>query len=99
MDVITTAPYPTGDYNADGTNYGRPNAPAASIPRSGFSKQQFLTGIFSVSDLPTPALGVDGSVGRNAFTGPGFARVDLSLERVFRIRERFSTVLRIDLGT
>jgi hypothetical protein len=96
MDVMTTAPYPTGDYNADGTNYDRPNAPAASIPRSGFSQQQFLTGIFSVSDFPKPAPGTDGSLGRNAFTGPGFARVDLSLERVFRIRERFSIVPRIE---
>jgi hypothetical protein len=41
-------------------------------------------------------LGTDGALGRNTFTGPGFARVDLSLERNFRITERFRTILRIE---
>jgi hypothetical protein len=96
MDVNTTAAYPTGDYNADGTNLDRPNAPADSIARSGYSQQQFLKGIFTVADFPKPAFGTDGTLGRNAFTGPGFARVDLSLERNFRISERILTILRIE---
>jgi hypothetical protein len=96
MNVITTASYPNGDYNADGTNADRPNAPSDSIARSGFSKLQFLTGIFKASDFPKPTLGTDGTLGRNVFTGPGFARVDLSLERNFRITERLRTILRIE---
>ena len=36
LNVITSAAYPNGDYNADGTNADRPNAPSDSIARSGF---------------------------------------------------------------
>jgi hypothetical protein len=96
LSVFTSAAYPNGDYNADGTNADRPNAPSDAIARSGFSKQQFLTGMFKASDFPKPAPGTDGTLGRNAFTGPGFARVDLSLERNFRITERLRTILRLE---
>src|SRR5437899_1968671 len=81
MTVSTSGAYPNGDYNADGTNADRPDAPAASIARSGFSKQQFLSGIFTAADFPKPVLGTDGTLGRNTFRGPGFARVDLSMEK------------------
>ena len=96
MTVLTSGAYPNGDYNADGTNADRPNAPADSIARSGFSKSQFLTGIFSVADFPKPVLGTDGTLGRNTFTGPGFARVDFSLEKNMKFTERFNAALRIE---
>src|SRR6185436_10129094 len=96
MTVSTSASYPNGDYNADGTNADRPNAPADSISRTGFSKQQFLNGVFSVADFPKPVLGTDGTLGRNTFRGPGFARVDLSLEKNVKFTERVGGALRLE---
>jgi len=40
LTVSTSAAYPNGDYNADGTNADRPNSPSDSISRSGFTRQQ-----------------------------------------------------------
>ena len=57
LNVQTTAAYPTGDYNGDGIRADRPNAPAESLKRSGFSKQEFLTGIFKVADFPAAGFG------------------------------------------
>jgi hypothetical protein len=96
MTVSTSASYPNGDYNADGTNADRPNAPAGSISRSGFSKSQFLSGIFTAADFPKPAPGTDGTLGRNTFRGPGFARVDLSLEKNLKFTERLRGSLRLE---
>jgi len=97
LDVFTTADYQHGgDYNADGTNFDRPNAPGSSISRSGFSKQDFLRGIFYVSDFPVPAPASIGTLGRNAFRGPGFARVDLSLAKDIHITERVGSSLRVE---
>src|SRR5262249_50287053 len=97
MTVYTDAAYPHGDFNADGTRYDRPNAPADAVSRSGFSKQDFLSGVFRVSDFPRPARGQVGDLGRNTFRGPGFARVDASLQKNFRaITERVTTNLRLE---
>lgn len=90
IDVFSSAVYPNGDWNGDGTAHDRPNAPTTKIQASGFKEQQFLTGIFTTSQFPTPALGTNGTLGRNAFEGPGFERVDLALSKIFPIRERFS---------
>jgi len=83
-----------GDFNADNTNSDRPNAPAESIKRKGFTKQEFLSGIFNVADFPLPAPGTLGNLGRNTFQGPGFARVDVAMLKSFNITERISAVLR-----
>lgn len=96
MSVYTTAPYPRGDYNADGTNYDRPNAPATTVQQKDFTQQQFLTGIFSVTNFPVPASGQVGNLGRNTYRAPGFARVDFSLAKSFRIAERLRANLRLD---
>lgn len=96
LSVVSTAPWPRGDFNADGTNFDRPHAPAASIPRKGYSRQQLLTGIFAASDFPLPAGGVQGNLGRSTFRGPNFTRVDMSVGKTFRITERLSTVLRLE---
>jgi hypothetical protein len=68
-----------GDFNADGNNNDRPNAPASSVQTSGFTRDQYLSGMFKVADFPTPALGRDGNLGRNTYRAPGFSRTDLSL--------------------
>jgi hypothetical protein len=96
MDITTSAAYPRGDFNADGTNADRPNAPAESVPRSGFTKQQFIDGVFTAAAFPLPAAGTLGNLGRNAFQAPGFARVDLSLMKALPITERVNGELRLE---
>lgn len=96
LDVITSAAYPRGDFNADGTSFDRPNAPPASVQRSGFTNQQFLNGVFTASLFPLPASGLDGTLPRNAFRGPGFARVDLALAKNIRFTERLNARLRLE---
>ena len=38
----------------------------------------------------------DGTLGRNTFRGPGFARVDISLEKGVKITERVGAALRLE---
>jgi hypothetical protein len=96
MDVTTSASCPRGDFNADGINSDRPNAPADSVTRSGFTQEQFINGVFTAADFPSPAAGTFGSLGRNAFRAPGFARVDLSLMKNFAVTERLRLQLRLE---
>ncbi len=93
---VTNTSFPSGDYNADGTAADRPNAPSSSIPRSGFSRQQFLSGIFPISAFPIPTKGTNGTLGRNTFRGPGFVEIDLSIAKTFRMTERIRLQLRGD---
>jgi hypothetical protein len=51
------------------------------------SKETLLKGVFTRADFPAPALGQNGTLGRNTFTNPGLANVDLALMRIFRIGE------------
>ena len=83
-----------GDYNADGSGGDRPNAPTTSVETVGFSRQQFLTGVLPVADFPAPGLGMDGNLGRNVFRGPGFAQVDVGLDKNFKVGERVNVTLR-----
>ena len=71
------------DYNADGTNFDRPNAPSFSS-RSG-SNDDFLAGIFAASDFPVPGLGQPGNLGRNTFRGPRYFNVDVALVKSFHV--------------
>jgi hypothetical protein len=71
------------DYNADGTNYDRPNVPAFGDSKSG-SNDEFVNGIFSASDFPVPGLGQQGTLGRNTFTGPRYFNVDMALVKSFK---------------
>ena len=96
INVFMTAPWPRGDFNADGFNNDRPNAPGANVPQSGWERSDYQNGIFNISDFPVPAPGTDGNLGRNRFRGPGFAQVDLSLAKKFIITERFSVQFRAD---
>ena len=110
------------DFNMDGLDYDRPNAPANS-QRSGFSEQQFLNGVFGSnarSDtngiLTSPAISVfcpnglvpyflgttcvplatDGNLSRNAYRGPGFEDVDLSLFKNTKVNERLNVQFRAE---
>jgi hypothetical protein len=73
------------DYNADGYAYDFPDAPSARLPRSGWSRSQFLQGVFSPREFPAPSLGRQGTLGRNVFRGPGYASADLALLKQIRL--------------
>jgi hypothetical protein len=96
VNITNSAAYPRGDYNADGTTGDRPNNPAESLKRYGFSTQDYLLGIFKASDFPIPTPGTNGNLGRNVFRGPGFIQTDGALTKAFAINERVSARLRID---
>jgi hypothetical protein len=71
----------------------------ANIQTSGFSQDQLVKGVFSVTDfcpgglvpfyLGTPCVpaGTNGNLARNAFRGPSFASVDLALFKNFELGE------------
>lgn len=82
--VYTSASWPSGDWNADGYGYDVPNVP--SFGRTIHANRgAFLKGVFQASDFPVPALGVEGNLGRNTYDGPGFANVNLAVDRTFPI--------------
>ena len=82
--VITTAPYPRGDFNADGFNYDVPNTPSFGNSRSA-SRGDFIAGLFPASAFPLPAAGQQGNLGRNTFDGPGLANVNLNLVKTAHV--------------
>src|SRR5207302_2553701 len=98
LDIFSSAVYPgagvvptvtnSGEWNANGTAYARPNAPTTPVQQSGFNEQQYLTGIVKTSAFSVPVLGTDGNLGRNAFQAPGFERVDAALTKIFTLTER-----------
>ncbi|MDQ1471763.1 MAG: hypothetical protein QOJ99_3243 [Bryobacterales bacterium] len=96
LSVTNTAPYPKGDFNADGTGGDRPNNPAATVRLDRYQISDYLTGIFRASDFPTPTLGANGNLGRNTFRGPGYIQTDASLSKKFAITERIGLGLRLD---
>ena len=63
---------------------------------SGWSQEEFLAGIFKVSDFPVPAPGTNGNLVRNAYRGPGYADVSLSLSKKFALTPRVNTEIRVD---
>jgi hypothetical protein len=68
------------DYNADGFDYDVPDAPSFGNTKHG-NRSAFINGLFSASDFPAPPLGQEGNLGRNTFTGPGYADSDMSLAK------------------
>ncbi len=85
-----------GDYNADGYGYDLPGVPSFGAHLSGQSKQKFLTGIFNASQFPAPALGMQGTLGRNTYDSPGFKNFNLTLEKYFSLPFFFSEKMKIE---
>ena len=85
----------SGDFNADGYAYDLPNAPAAGVVHTS-NRSDFLKGIAPASAFPTPALGQQGDVGRNTFSGPGLANINTEFAKVVKW-ERFSLEFRADV--
>ena len=96
ITITNNAAWPNGDFNADGRAGDRPNAPSSSVRSHGFKRSDYLTGIFKVSDFPTPTPGTNGNLGRNTYRGPGFAQVDASVAKRFAVTERLTTQVRLD---
>ena len=67
---------------------------AAGERLSGFSRAEFLQGVFPATIFPLPPLGTGGNLGRNTFRGPSFAQVDTSLSKKIAVTERISVQFR-----
>jgi hypothetical protein len=78
------------DYNLDGAFLDRPNAVTDLRDAVGKGPAAFLNGAFGDRSgwgglfRPAPA-GTQGTLGRNTFRGPGYASVDFSLLKSFRM--------------
>ena len=81
--VYTTAPFPYGDFNADGFDYDVPNTPVFGRHLTGQSRQSFLRGLFPASAFPAPPRGQEGDIGRNTFDQPGYANTNLNVAKLF----------------
>jgi hypothetical protein len=73
------------DYNADGTQFDRPNVPVFGSSLSGLSNDDFLRGIFAAADFPKPAPGLGGTLGRNTYRGPRYFNVDFAVIRHIKV--------------
>jgi hypothetical protein len=96
INTINSAAYPAGDYNADNNSGDRPNAPSG-VKTSGWSNAEYLAGIFKTTDFPRPAAGTNGNLARNAFRGPAFKDVSLSLSKKFALGGTFNAEVRLDV--
>lgn len=90
------------DYNRDGVMTDRPNAVTAIDRVVGTSPKAFLDGVFggpeNWSNLFRPApLGSTPLLGRNTFRGPGYAVIDASLFKQFRLSERLRIQFRTEM--
>lgn len=96
------------DFNMDGLENDRPNRPAG-IQTSGFTNQEFASGIFNVTDfcpnglvpffLGTPCVpvGSNGTLGRNVFRGPASYAVDLGIFKNTDITEELRVQFRTEI--
>src|SRR5258708_33242273 len=96
LTVFTSAAYPRGDFNADGNNNDRPNAPASSVQTSGFSRDQYLIGMFKIADFPAPALGRDGNLGRHTHRAPGVWPTSPSMATSCKMTQRLTCRPRVE---
>ena len=81
--VVCGLAFPTCDFNADGVNNDRLNLPPNGTDLGNPSQQDWLTGVFDAADFTPPAAGQFANQPRNAFRGPGYKNVDLSLFKNF----------------
>jgi hypothetical protein len=77
-----------GPFNLTG---GQPPAPGATC-----SKTDLTCHYFDPSAFTAPVAGTFGNTGRNAFRGPGYFNMNLSLARQFNLTERIGLQVRAD---
>jgi hypothetical protein len=85
FSVTCTQAYPRCDFNADGTTNDRVNLPSFGTDLGNVDQARWLSGVFTAADFTLPALGTFGNEPRNAFRGPGFKNLDLSLFKNFDV--------------
>jgi hypothetical protein len=85
-----------GDYNADGRTWDVPNVPSFGSHLTGQKKKNYLNGLFAASAFPTPALGSEGSLGRNTYDQPGYNNVDFTFEKFFTTPFFFGEKLKLE---
>jgi len=61
------------------------------------SKQDMLNGYFDITAFQAPAVSYFGAAARNLGYGPGMVQVDLSLNKKWRVTERFGLLFRLDM--
>lgn len=71
------------DYNLDGTYYDYPNAPSFGGYKGGYSRQQYLSGIFPATAFGAPGAGLNGTLGRNMYFGPHYYNANLNIVKRF----------------
>jgi hypothetical protein len=109
ISLQTGFPFTVGahtDYNGTGVRSQRPDTPSFGNYMY-FTHQQFENGALSAfkscsapgqtNCFPKPAPGTDGNLGRNTFSGPGFADTDFSLFKKIPMGERFSLQFRAEI--
>jgi carboxypeptidase family protein/TonB-dependent receptor-like protein len=101
ISLQTGFPFTVGchcDYNGDGVRSDRPDTPSFGNYMY-FTHSQFENGALAAlkSAFPKPTPGTDGNLGRNTFSGPGFADTDFSLFKKIPMGERFSMQFRAEL--
>ena len=77
--------YPRCDFNADGTTNDRVNLPAFGTDLGHPDQAKWLSGVFTAADFTNPAAGAFANQPRNAFRGPGFKNLDMSLFKNFQV--------------
>ena len=96
---VSTASFGNGgDFNADGQQFDRPDKPTTNVSRS-FSKSQWLQGTAlraNMFPLPDPSQPRDGTLPRDYFRGPGYARIDLAAAKEVPIKERVRVQFRAE---
>ncbi|MEW5978429.1 MAG: TonB-dependent receptor [Acidobacteriota bacterium] len=73
-----------GDFNADGQRGERPDLPTSGVAQS-FSKDEWLRGALGAGIFPLPTTVRAGTLPRDYFRGPGYARVDAALSKSFPV--------------
>jgi hypothetical protein len=97
FSVLCTQSFLFGcDYNADSNPHNRLNTPSFGNDIRGVSNSDWPNGIFTAADFPVPAFGTNGNLGRNTFSGPGFAQIDFSVFKNTQVGERFNIQFRAE---
>jgi hypothetical protein len=85
FSVTCTQAFPRCDFNADGTTNDRVNLPSFGTDLQDPDQARWVSGVFTAADFTNPAPATFANQPRNAFRGPGFKNLDLSLFKNFQV--------------
>ena len=84
------------DNLVNGVARQRPNLVSNNIYSSSACSPAPCIGYLNKAAFQVPALGVLGNLGANVINGPSFSEIDMSLSRLFQLRERLRMEIRGD---